>query len=72
MGAQKAFGLDDYPIRNAGTQRGPSGGIRVSATRNGDILTGTFRLYLWFIEESGEVEGGPEVYTLPFTAKRVR
>lgn len=70
---QYAMGTASYPIKDAGSQVGPAGGIRISATRNGTMMTGELRIYIWFIdEESGEVEEDADIYRLPFTAVRMR
>lgn len=65
-----------YPIKGQGTQTGPAGGFRIVATRDGDTVTGTISLYMWWIEyeddddQTGEVSNPPEVFEFQFTAER--
>lgn len=68
-----AMGLASYPIKNGGTQTGPAGGVRIDAVRSGTSMVGEMRIYIWFIDEdTDQVEEGPDIYRLPFTAVRLK
>lgn len=63
-----------YDIEDIGTQIGPRGGIRITATRNGKVMTGTIRITIWWVDgETGQLrQGGSEDFVFPFTAERIR
>lgn len=72
MQSQRAFGTVVYTIPNAGSQIGPSGGVRVTGTRNGDVMAGAITFYLWFLDDlTGEVSQAIP-FAFPFTARLVR
>jgi hypothetical protein len=61
-----------YQIPDQGTQSGPDGGVRFTATRNGTTMTGQIVVWAWAVDsETGEVE---EVlsYVYQFTAIRMQ
>jgi hypothetical protein len=62
-----------YQIHDQGTQTGPAGGLRFSATRNGTMMTGEITVHIWLVDvlDTGEVSG-TRVSRLPFTAQRIR
>jgi hypothetical protein len=61
-----------YQIRNGGAQTGPSGGWLFNAVMNGNTLTGTITLAVfWIDEETGEIDSPEEHYRFPFTATRM-
>ncbi len=62
-----------YNIEDIGTQIGPRGGIRITATRNGKVMTGTIRITIWWVDETGQhLQGSSEDFVFPFTAERIR
>lgn len=72
MGGQFVPGTMTYVIEDAGTQTGPAGGVRFSATRNGMVMTGTITITIWWINEDNEVTEPGEEFRLPFTAVRIK
>ena len=61
-----------YQIFNAGAQTGPSGGWLFNAVINGNTMTGTIILAIFWIDsETGEVDGPEEHFRFPFTATRM-
>lgn len=72
--SQRGLGGDHvYKIKDIGSQVGPSGAVRLSATRNGDMITGRITFFIWFEdEEDGEMLEPAELFRFDFTAKRVR
>ena len=66
-------GTQSYAIKDMGTQVGPSGGIRINATRNGTAMTGEITVTIWWVDaDSGMIETPPETFRFPFTATRMR
>jgi hypothetical protein len=62
-----------FIIQLQGPQVGPGGGIRFSATRNGNVMTGTISVgVVWTNDLTGFVDDPIAVYRFPFTAHRVR
>jgi len=72
MTGQSRLGLGVWPIKDAGSQVGPMGATRFTATRSGITMSGTIFLWVWYIEESGFVERPAVGYRFPFTATRMR
>lgn len=73
MTGQDVLGIQVYEIKDAGTQTGPGGGIRFTASRNGTTMTGIISFTVWYTDDtSGEVDTPPSVYRLPFTATRMK
>ncbi len=71
MSARQALGHTTYRIKDGGSQRGPTGGFQLSATRDGFVMTGELRMLIWWWdEESGEVEDAPEAFRFSFKASR--
>ncbi len=66
-------GTASYRIKDAGTQVGPAGAIRINATRSGTTMTGQITITIWWNNENtGEVERPGETSRFPFTAVRMR
>ncbi|MCA9762449.1 MAG: hypothetical protein KC544_04885 [Gemmatimonadetes bacterium] len=62
-----------YNIAGGGSQVGPAGAIRISATRTGVVMAGELTVHLWFFDpDNNEVSGPPEIYRFPFTGLRLR
>ncbi len=72
--SQRGLGEDHvYNIRDIGSQVGPSGAVRMLATRNGDMITGRITFVVWFEdEEDGEMLEPADLFRFDFTAKRIR
>lgn len=74
MMGQFVLGTAVYAIKDAGSQAGPAGAVRLTANRADAALTGTISIFIWWInEDTGEVtDPGPEQYRFPFTAIRMK
>ncbi len=73
MTGQHVLGTASYRIRDAGTQTGPAGGARFTASRNGMTMTGTITLTIWWVDEDdGLVHQTGEDFRFPFTAVRMK
>lgn len=73
MTAQNVLSTTVHKVKNGGSQVGPTGGLRLSATRNGTEMTGVISVAIvWTDDDSGEVEEPIELFRLPFTAKRAK
>ncbi|MHB1329555.1 MAG: hypothetical protein ACYC2K_15265, partial [Gemmatimonadales bacterium] len=73
MTGQFVLGTMSYKIEDAGTQTGPAGGVRFTATRSDMVMTGTITLTIWWIDDdNGEVTEPGEEFRLPFTAVRMK
>lgn len=73
MTGQYVNGTTTYQIKDAGSQVGPRGGTRISASRTGTAMNGTITFTIWFINsESGKIEDTPDEFRFPFTAVRIR
>ena len=71
MTGRYALGHATYQIEDAGTQRGPAGGVRFAGERNGARLTGTVIVVIWWQdEETGEVSEPAEEFRFGFEALR--
>ncbi|HRP07470.1 MAG TPA: hypothetical protein PLL69_03190, partial [Gemmatimonadales bacterium] len=71
--SQTILGTTSYQVKDAGTQTGPLGGVRSTATRDGTAMTGEISIWIWWIDgESGEVEEPADGYRFSFTAVRVQ
>ena len=71
MAGRYALGHVSYQIEDAGTQRGPAGGVRFEADRNGAAMTGTVRVVIWWQDdETGEVYEPGEEFRFRFEARR--
>ncbi|MGV3707657.1 MAG: PKD domain-containing protein [Gemmatimonas sp.] len=72
--SQYVLGTMVYKVKDAGNQTGPQGAFRVTATRNGNVMTGMITVHVWFIDdEDGTLyPGGDDTYRMPFTAVRMR
>lgn len=72
--SQRGLGANHvYKIKDIGSQVGPSGAVRLLATRNGDMISGRITFVIWFEDdEDGEMEEPAEQYRFDFTAKRIR
>jgi hypothetical protein len=69
---QYIMGTMPYDIEDVGTQVGPKGAVRISATRNGKIMTGNIAFTIWFVDnETGKLDD-VDTFLFPFTAERIR
>ncbi len=72
MEARDVFGLVQYRVKDAGTQTGPAGAVRLIGTRNDKTMTGVIGIYIWPLNDDDEIDSGPELYQLRFTATRMK
>jgi len=72
MTAQSISGQASYNIQNGGTQTGPAGGWRTTATRNGTTMTGMITLTIWWVGGPDDEVQGSESFRIPFTAERMK
>ena len=71
MTGRYALGHVTYEIEDLGTQRGPAGGVRFEADRDGATMTGTLFVVIWWQdEETGEVYEAGEEFRFAFEAHR--
>ena len=69
-----APGSENYPVSGGGTQNGPDYAVRITATRNGNTLTGVITFTNIFVSDdgSGLMPGDLEAFRFPFTATRLK
>ncbi|MBL0171073.1 MAG: PKD domain-containing protein [Gemmatimonadaceae bacterium] len=71
--AQQAFGpFITYSVKDAGSQLGPAGGVRFTASINGLTMNGTIAISIIFVDGTTGIVDGESAYRLPFTATRMR
>lgn len=66
------LGLVQYRVKDAGTQTGPAGAVRLIGTRNDKTMTGYIGIYIWPFNGDDEIDSGPDLYQFRFTATRMK